>query len=126
LVATAILLITGFIGATMRCTQQQVTGTLYITITSEPISNEKNRKLTLNNDLLTGLVLLEATTNIVDQPITCIPKEGPQLENHHLLIQLSLVTRGQPKISGQGGRTYLHEYLPPRCSPQPLVKHMLD
>jgi len=60
-----------------------------------------------------------------------VPEKGELLTDQHLLLQLALVTRDQPKSREQGGRTYLHKDLPPLVHgrhhhPQPLVEHMLD
>ena len=105
---------------------------LSVTITSEPDSDEKKKRLTLYYHLLESLLaVLTPTTNLVGQPITSMLEESAPLTRWHLLLQLALGTGGHPMEREQGGRTYLHKNLLPlahsRCHcPWPLVKCVLD
>ena len=69
-----------------------------------------NRKLTLHNDLLAGLlIMLALATDIVSQPIAHMPQELAAFTGWHPPLQLSLVTRGYPDNREQFRKTHTHK-----------------
>jgi len=52
-------------------------------------------------------------TYFFNQPIASVPKQGALLENWHLLLQLALVAKGQPKTGDrEGGLTSMQIFHP--------------
>ena len=89
-------------------------------------------RLTLDNHVLTYfLVLLALATNLVSQPITLITKSMAALTLQITLHQLALYAQDQLGTREDVHTSHLDEYLPSPmhgqcCSPNTLVKHVLD